>query len=30
MRIPSAVDEEAVGIVTIGQLHREGLDLAGP
>ena len=26
MRIPSAVDEEAVGIVAIGQLHREGFD----
>lgn len=30
MSITSAMDEEAVGVVAIGQLHREGFDPVGP
>ena len=30
MRIAAAVDEEAVGVVTIGQINREGFDAVRP
>jgi hypothetical protein len=30
MRVAAALNKEAVGIVALGQVHREGFDLVSP